>query len=159
MTSTATPSALGLTVPDFTAATTGGDFTLAAHRGTPIVLYFYPKDNTPGCTTEAMQFRDLHTEFLHSGAPILGISRDSLKSHEGFKTKLGLPFELISDGRETVCRLFDVIKTKNMYGKQVNGIERSTFLIDRDGRLAQEWRGIRADGHAAEVLKALRKLE
>ncbi len=157
MTTNATPSALGLTVPDFTAATTGGDFQLATHRGTAVVLYFYPKDNTPGCTTEAMQFRDLHPEFLQAGAKILGVSRDSLKSHTGFKEKLGLPFDLISDGDEAVCRLFDVIKTKNMYGKQVKGIERSTFLISPEGCLTQEWRGIRAEGHAAEVLNALRK--
>jgi peroxiredoxin Q/BCP len=158
MTTNATPSALGLTVPDFTVATTGGDFQLAAHRGTAIVLYFYPKDNTPGCTTEAMQFRDLHTEFVNAGAKILGVSRDSLKSHDGFKAKLGLPFELISDSDETVCRLFNVIKTKNMYGKQVLGIERSTFLIDREGRLAQEWRAIKADGHATKVLDVIRAL-
>jgi peroxiredoxin Q/BCP len=155
---TDTPSALGLAVPDFTAAATGKEFTLSALRGKPIVVYFYPKDSTPGCTTEAMQFRDLHTEFVQSGAVIFGVSRDSLKSHENFKSKLGLPFELISDGDESMCRLFDVIKTKNMYGKQVLGIERSTFLIDKDGRLACEWRKVKADGHAAEVLAAIKAL-
>ncbi len=155
---TATPSALGLAVPDFTAAATGENFTLSKVRGKPVVIYFYPKDSTPGCTTEAMQFRDLHSEFAKAGASVFGVSRDSLKSHENFKSKLGLPFELISDGDETLCRLFDVIKTKNMYGKQVLGIERSTFLIDKNGRLCKEWRGIKADGHAAEVLESLRDL-
>jgi peroxiredoxin Q/BCP len=151
-------SALGLEVPLFEAAATGGDFALAAHRGYPVILYFYPKDNTPGCTTEAMQFRDLHADYLAAGARVFGISRDSLKSHEGFKAKLGLPFELISDGDESVCRLFNVIKAKNLYGKQVMGIERSTFLIDGRGRLAQEWRGIKADGHAQTVLLAVKAL-
>ena len=158
MTDTVSPSAIGLTVPDFTAAATGENFTLSKVRGKPVVIYFYPKDSTPGCTTEAMQFRDLHNEFAKAGAAIFGVSRDSLKSHENFKAKLGLPFELISDGDESVCRLFDVIKTKNMYGKQVLGIERSTFLIDKNGRLAQEWRKVKADGHADEVLKALCEL-
>jgi peroxiredoxin Q/BCP len=152
---TSTPSAVGLVVPDFSAAATGGDFSLAAHRGHPLVIYFYPKDSTPGCTTEAMQFRDLHAEFQQAGARLFGVSRDSLKSHAGFKAKLGLPFELISDGDESVCRLFGVIKTKNMYGKQVQGIERSTFLIDQEGRLVNEWRAIKADGHAAAVLAAI----
>jgi peroxiredoxin Q/BCP len=152
------PSALGLPVPDFIAATTGGSFALSAQRGRMLVIYFYPKDNTPGCTTEAMQFRDLHSEFAAAGASIFGVSRDSLKSHEGFKAKLGLPFELISDGDEKVCRLFDVIKTKNMYGKQVMGIERSTFLIDAKGVLRREWRKLKADGHAAEVLAAVKAL-
>ena len=153
------PSALGLEVPDFSLPATGDTpFTLSALRGSPVVIYFYPKDSTPGCTTEAMQFRDLHTEFVATGASIWGVSRDSLKSHASFKTKLGLPFELISDPDETACALFDVIKLKNMYGKQVRGIERSTFLIDRNGRLAREWRGVKADGHATEVLAALRSL-
>lgn len=153
-----TPSAIGLAVPDFSVAATGGEFNLAAHRGQAVVIYFYPKDSTPGCTTEAMQFRDLHAEFQKAGACVYGVSRDSLKSHENFKAKLGLPFELISDHDATICRLFDVIKTKNMYGKQVQGIERSTFLIDRDGRLAKEWRAIKADGHAAKVLDAAQTL-
>lgn len=154
----ATPSAIDLAVPEFSAAATGGGFTLSAQRGRPLVIYFYPKDNTPGCTTEAMQFRDLHAEFTLAGARIVGVSRDSLKSHEGFKAKLGLPFELISDGDETVCRLFDVIKAKNMYGKQVQGIERSTFLVDAAGVLRREWRKVKAEGHAAEVLAAVRAL-
>jgi peroxiredoxin Q/BCP len=156
---TATPSALGLVVPDFSAACTGQCFELAALRGSKVVLYFYPKDATPGCTTEAMQFRDRYDDFVAAGCKLFGVSRDSLKSHESFRTKLGLPFDLISDGDEHVCRLFDVIKSKNMYGKQVLGIERSTFLIDRDGVLRQEWRKVKADGHADAVLAAVRALD
>lgn len=152
-------SAVGLEVPDFSLPATGGrTFRLAALRGRPLVIYFYPKDSTPGCTTEAGQFRDLHDAFAAAGASIWGVSRDSLKSHENFKAKLGLPFELLSDADETVCRLFDVIRMKNMYGKQVRGIERSTFLIDAAGRLAREWRGVKVEGHAAEVLAALKSL-
>lgn len=150
-----TPSALGLEVPDFTLPATGGEFRLSALRGKALVIYFYPKDSTPGCTTEAGQFRDLHGEFVKRNCAVFGVSRDSLKSHENFKAKLGLPFELITDADETACRLFDVIKTKNMYGKQVLGIERSTFLIDAAGVLRREWRKVKADGHAAEVLAAL----
>ncbi len=159
MSNSPAPSAVGLEVPDFSLPATGGlTFQLAAQRGKPLVIYFYPKDSTPGCTTEAQQFRDLHAEFAAAGGSVWGVSRDGIKSHENFKTKLGLPFELLSDAEETACRLFDVIKLKNMYGKQVKGIERSTFLIDRDGRLAREWRGVKADGHAAEVLAALKSL-
>jgi len=153
-----TPSAVGIKVPDFTLPATGGSFTLSAQRGHPVVLYFYPKDSTPGCTVEAQQFRDLHGEFARLGCAIYGISRDSLKSHENFKGKQCLPFELLVDADELACRLFDVIRMKNMYGKQVLGIQRSTFLIDRDGRLAREWRRVKADGHAAEVLAALKSL-
>ncbi len=157
--SPSTPSLLGLEVPDFSLPATGGKpFRLSFLRGRPVVLYFYPRDSTPGCTTEAQQFRDLHAEFTAAGASIWGISRDSLKSHEGFKAKLGLPFELLSDNDEKACVLFDVIKMKNMYGKPVKGIERSTFLIDRAGRVARAWRGVKAEGHAAEVLAALRAL-
>ncbi|MBU1235808.1 MAG: peroxiredoxin [Gammaproteobacteria bacterium] len=152
------PSAVGLMVPDFTLPATGGEFRLSAHAGKPLVIYFYPKDNTPGCTTEAGQFRDLHAEFAKLGCKIYGVSRDSLKSHEGFKAKLGLPFELISDADERACALFDVIKMKKLYGKEVRGIERSTFLIDTAGRLAREWRGVKVDNHAAEVLKAVAEL-
>lgn len=156
---TSPPSAVGLQVPDFELPATGGrPFHLAAQRGQPLVIYFYPKDSTPGCTTEAQQFRDLHAEFVRAGGSIWGVSRDSLKSHANFKTKLGLPFELLSDADGTVCRLFDVIKLKSMYGKQVKGIERSTFLIDRSGHLVREWRGVKADGHAEEVLAALKSL-
>jgi peroxiredoxin Q/BCP len=153
-----TPSAVGIKVPDFTLPATGGSFTLSAHRGRPLVLYFYPKDSTPGCTLEAQQFRDLHGEFARLGCAIYGVSRDSLKSHGNFKEKQCLPFDLLVDADETACRLFDVIKLKAMYGKQVLGIQRSTFLIDKDGRLAREWRGVKADGHAAEVLAALQAL-
>lgn len=153
------PSAIGLEVPDFSLpATSGKTFQLSALRGQPLVIYFYPKDSTPGCTTEAGQFRDLHEEFVKAGASIWGVSRDSLKSHENFKTKLSLPFELLCDAGELACQLFDVIKMKNMYGKQVKGIERSTFLIDRTGRLVQEWRGVKVDGHAAAVLDAVKAL-
>lgn len=156
---TSQPSAIGLEVPDFSLpATTGKTFQLSALRGTTVILYFYPKDSTPGCTTEAGQFRDLHGEFVQAGASIWGISRDSLKSHENFKMKLGLPFDLLSDAGETSCRLFDVIKMKSLYGKQVRGIERSTFLIDRAGRLVQEWRGVKVDGHAVAVLDAVKSL-
>jgi thioredoxin-dependent peroxiredoxin len=154
-----TASAIGLMVPDFSLPATGDTtFSLAAHRGRPLVIYFYPKDNTPGCTTEAGQFRDLHGEFVRLGCPIYGVSRDSLRSHEGFKTKLGLPFELLSDSDETACRLFGVIKMKKLYGKEALGIERSTFLIDAAGRLAREWRGVKVDGHADDVLKAVTAL-
>lgn len=154
-----TPSAIGLEVPDFSLPATGGkQFQLSALRGQPVVIYFYPKDSTPGCTTEAAQFRDLYEAFTAAGASLWGISRDSLKSHENFKAKLGLPFELLSDTDELACRLFDVIKTKKLYGKEVRGIERSTFLIDRAGRLAREWRGVKVEGHAAEVLAAVQSL-
>ena len=149
---------LGEKVTAFTAAATGGDFKLSAHKGHPVVLYFYPKDNTPGCTTEGQQFRDLHRQFVKAGAVVAGVSRDSLKSHENFKVKMEFPFELISDTDEKLCTQFGVIKMKNMYGKQVRGIERSTFLIGRDRTLAREWRKVKADGHAAEVLAALKAL-
>jgi len=152
------PSAVGLAVPDFTLPATNGNFTLSAHRGKPLLLYFYPKDSTSGCTVEAQQFRDLHGEFARLGCAIYGISRDSLKSHGNFKEKQCLPFDLLVDADEIACRLFDVIKLKNMYGKQVLGIQRSTFLIDKEGRLAREWRGVKVDGHAAEVLAALKAL-
>ena len=152
------PSAVGIQVPDFSLPATGGSFTLSAHHGRPLVLYFYPKDSTPGCTVEAQQFRDLHGEFARIGCAIYGISRDSIRSHENFKIKQCLPFELLVDADELACRLFDVIKPKNMYGRQVLGIQRSTFLIDKEGRLAREWRGVKADGHAAEVLAAVQAL-
>jgi peroxiredoxin Q/BCP len=133
-------------------ATSGQTFTLSAYQGRNLVLFFYPKDNTPGCTTEAQQFRDLYAQFAQADCAVFGISRDSLKSHENFKGKFTLPFELLSDADETVCNLFDVIKQKNMYGKQVRGIERSTFVFDRTGALRHEWRKLKADGHAQEVL-------
>jgi peroxiredoxin Q/BCP len=147
-------------VADFSApATSGTTFTLSAHKGHPVVLYFYPKDNTPGCTTEGEQFRDLHGAFAKQGAIVAGISRDSIKSHESFKAKMGFPFELIADADEALCKAFDVIRMKNMYGKQVRGIERSTFLIGPDGTLAREWRKVRVDGHAQEVLDAVKALK
>ncbi len=158
-TATPLPAVIGLEVPDFTLPATGGKtFRLSGMRGQPLVIYFYPKDSTPGCTTEAGQFRDLHADFVKAGGSVWGVSRDSLKSHEGFKAKLDLPFELLCDADETACALFNVIKMKNMYGKQVRGIERSTFLIDPHGRVAREWRGVKVDGHAAEVLAALQAL-
>ncbi len=151
-----TVSLVGLDVPDFSLPATGGkEFRLAAQRGKPCVVYFYPKDNTPGCTTEAGQFRDLHAEFAKFGCVVVGISRDSIKSHEGFKAKLGLPFDLLADTEETACRLFGVITTKKLYGKDVQGVERSTFLIDAAGVLRREWRALKADGHASDVLKAV----
>lgn len=150
----------GQPVPDFSIQATGGKtIRLADLKGRNLILYFYPKDNTPGCTQEGQDFRDLAAEFERLDAEILGVSRDSVKSHEGFKCKHEFPFELISDGDESLCRLFDVIKMKNMYGKQVQGIERSTFLIDREGRLVREWRKVSVKGHAQEVLETLRRLE
>ncbi|MCR4304929.1 MAG: peroxiredoxin [Gallionella sp.] len=141
------------TVADFSLPATGNQtFTLSGARGKHLVIYFYPKDNTPGCATEAQQFRDLYARFKKSNCEVVGISRDSLKSHENFKAKFTLPFALLSDADETVCELFGVIKLKNMYGKQVRGIERSTFLFGKDGVLRREWRGLKADGHAQEVL-------
>jgi peroxiredoxin Q/BCP len=149
-------SILGLPVPDFEAATTGAPFKLSALRGKKIVLYFYPKDNTPGCTTEGQNFRDLHAEFQAAGTEVFGVSRDSLKSHAGFKAKMDFPFELISDPDEKLCLMFDVMKMKNMYGKQVRGVERSTFLIDAEGRVAREWRGVKVAGHVDAVLEAVK---
>ena len=140
-------------IPDFTLPATGGQqFSLAAQAGKVVIIYFYPKDSTPGCTTEAQQFRDLYDRFVAVDAVILGISRDSVKSHENFKAKQALPFELGADADETVCNLFAVMKMKNMYGKQVRGIERSTFVIDRKGVLRREWRGVKVPDHAREVL-------
>jgi peroxiredoxin Q/BCP len=146
-------------IKDFTADSTGGSFQLSTHQGKNVVIYFYPKDNTPGCTTEGMEFRDLSGDFANANTIIAGVSRDSLKSHEGFKAKLNLPYELISDPDETLCELFGVMKLKNMYGKQVRGVERSTFVFDKTGKLVKEWRALRAPGHAAEVLEFVRTLK
>ena len=147
-------------VADFSApATSGTTFTLSAHKGHPVVLYFYPKDDTPGCTSEGEQFRDLNGAFRKLGAVVVGVSRDSIKSHESFKAKKGFPFELISDADEALCKAFDVIRMKNMYGKQVRGIERSTFLIGPDGTLAREWRKVKVENHAQEVLDAVKALK
>ncbi len=146
-------------VPDFELPATGGSrFKLSEHLGKILVLYFYPKDSTPGCTSQGQQFRDAHADFQAAGAEIFGISRDSLKSHENFKSKFSFPFELLSDPEEFACKLFDVIRMKNMYGKQVRGIERSTFIIGRDGKLLREWRKVKVDGHAKEVLDYLQSL-
>jgi len=153
------PSILNMTVPDFAAEMTCGHaFRLSEHRGKKVILYFYPKDNTPGCTAESLQFRDLHARFASAGAEIFGISRDSMRSHEGFKSKLGLPFELISDTDEKVCTMFDVIVMKSMYGKKVRGIERSTFVIDAEGKIVKEWRGVKVPGHVDEVLEFIERL-
>jgi peroxiredoxin Q/BCP len=145
-------------VADFTAPATGGPFKLSEQRGRPVVLYFYPKDNTPGCTVEGAQFRDLYKKFEKAGALVIGVSRDSLKSHENFKAKMEFPFELISDADEKLCKQFGVIKMKNMYGKQVRGIERSTFVIDGKGTLVREWRGVKVPGHAEAVLEFVQAL-
>jgi peroxiredoxin Q/BCP len=147
------------TVTDFRApATSNKDVQLSALRGWNVVLYFYPKDDTPGCTIEGRDFRDHYADFRAARTLVFGVSRDSLASHEKFRAKHGFPFELISDADETLCTQFGVIRLKNMYGKQVRGIERSTFLIDAQGRLAREWRGVKVEGHAAEVLAAARAL-
>lgn len=146
-------------VSDFELPATGPTpFRLSAQRGKTVVLYFYPKDSTPGCTTEAQQFRDLHADFLAAGCVLAGVSRDSLRSHDNFKTKQALPFELISDTDETLCQRFGVIKEKKLYGKLVRGIERSTFVIDAHGILRREWRGIKVPGHAQGVLDYVRTL-
>ena len=146
-------------VPDFEIPATGDQaFRLSAMRGSPLVLYFYPKDNTPGCTDEGMQFRDLHGEFVKRQCSVFGISRDTLKSHESFKDKMSFPFELLSDTEEIACKTFNVMKMKNMYGKQVRGIERSTFVIDQHGVLRKEWRGVKVPGHAQEVLNFVTSL-
>ena len=146
-------------IPDFSLpATSNTVFRLSEKTGKVVVIYFYPKDSTPGCTTESQQFRDLHEAFAAVNAEILGISRDSLKSHENFKSKQALPFELGSDADEAICNLFGVMKLKNMYGKQVRGIERSTFVIDGSGVLRREWRGVKVPGHAEEVLNFVKTL-
>jgi len=145
--------------PDFTLPATGNQtITLSALAGRPVVLYFYPKDDTPGCTNEAIAFRDRFPEFQALGAVILGVSRDSVASHEKFKTKYQLPFDLVSDPDEVACQAYGVIKNKTMYGKPVRGIERSTFLIATDGMIAAAWRKVKVDGHADAVLQALRSL-
>jgi peroxiredoxin Q/BCP len=147
------------TAPDFELNATGGEaFRLSRNRGHKLVLYFYPKDNTPGCISEAIQFRDLHDQFLAAGCKVFGLSRDSLKSHESFKAKFSLPFELISDPDEVACNLFGVMKQKMMYGKSVRGIERSTFLIDAKGVVHREWRAVKVPEHAPQVLEHAKAL-
>jgi len=146
-------------VADFQlAATSGKTFQLSDYLGKNLVIYFYPKDSTPGCTTQGIQFRDAYNDFQANDTEIFGVSRDSLKSHENFKAKFTFPFELLADTEELACTLFGVIKMKNMYGKQVRGIERSTFIIDKNGSLVKEWRGVKVEGHATEVLNFIKTL-
>ena len=150
---------VGKTVPNFSLPATGGKTVdLKGLRGNNVVVYFYPKDSTPGCTTEGCDFGSFHEKFRRRKTVILGVSRDSLASHEKFRAKFEFPFDLLSDGDETLCRLFDVIREKNMYGKKVMGVERSTFLIDGEGTLRAEWRKVSVKGHAAEVLAAVEAL-
>lgn len=139
-------------------ATSDKTFKLSAYKGKKLVIYFYPKDSTPGCTTQGMQFRDHYDEFQAANTEIFGISRDSLKSHENFKAKFTFPFELLSDAEELACGIFDVIKMKNMYGKQVRGIERSTFVIDENGVLIHEWRKVKVKEHVEEVLQFIKTI-
>jgi thioredoxin-dependent peroxiredoxin len=147
-------------VLDFEAlATNNTNFKLSEYAGKKLVLFFYPKDATPGCTTEAMQFRDFHAKFIKAGAVVFGVSRDNMLSHDKFKANLELPFELIADTEEKLCHGFGVVKNKIMYGKKVKGIERSTFLLDGAGVLRHEWRGIKVPGHVEEVLKAVQGLK
>ena len=148
----------GSVVPDFTRDSTDGPVTLADRRGRIVVLYFYPKDSTPGCTVETREFGDAAPAFAAANAVLFGVSRDSIASHHQFKQSLDLPFELISDPDEALCGLFGVMKTKNMYGKQVRGIERSTFVIDTDGTLVRAWRGVKVPGHVDEVLAAVQAM-
>ncbi len=151
--------AIGKPVDNFTVvATSDKTFDLTTCKGKKLVLYFYPKDSTPGCTTEGQDFRDLHDQFERANTLVFGVSRDSLKSHENFRSKQCFPFELISDPEEALCRQFDVIKEKNMYGKKHMGIERSTFLIDEQGVLRQEWRKVKVKGHVQEVLEAVKSI-
>ena len=151
--------AMNRVVKDFKCAATGGKtIQLKALRGKKVIIYFYPKDSTPGCTTEGQDFRDLHARFKRQNAVILGVSRDSIASHEKFRDKHRFPFDLLSDPDEKLCTQFDVIREKNMYGRKVIGIERSTFLIDESGKLRQEWRKVKVKGHAEEVLAATKAI-
>ena len=150
---------LGKPVPDFSLASTGGNsFRLSDQRGQALVLYFYPKDNTPGCTVEGEDFRERHKAFRRAGCEVFGLSRDSLASHQKFKAKMKFPFELLADPDEAACKQFGVMKLKNMYGKKVRGIERSTFVVDAKGVLVREWRGVKVPGHAEEVLSFVKAL-
>jgi len=150
---------VGKPVPDFTLPATGDqDLSLSDFRGKHVVVYFYPRDSTPGCTTEGQNFRDSINTFRRRHTVILGVSRDGIKSHENFKEKQAFPFELLSDADEKLCKLFDVIKEKNMYGRKVMGVERSTFLIDDEGVLRREWRKVKVPGHVDEVLEAVKAL-
>ena len=145
-------------IADAALESTAGPFRLSDHHGHAVVLYFYPKDNTPGCTVEGAAFRDAHGAFRSAGAVIVGVSRDSLASHARFKEKMAFPFELVSDPDEVLCKRFDVIRMKKMYGRDVRGIERSTFLIGPDGKVAKEWRGVKVPGHVDDVLQAVKAL-
>ncbi len=147
-------------IADFEVPATGNQrFASAAFRGHPYILYFYPKDDTPGCTIEGAAFRDQYDAFKAAGYMVFGVSRDSLKSHERFKAKMGFPFDLLSDEDEAVCKLFNVIKEKNMYGKKVMGIERSTFIMGKNNEVMREWRGVKVDGHVEEVLNAAKSVQ
>ena len=150
---------IGKKVAHFSLPATGDrQLSLSDFSGDKLVIYFYPKDSTPGCTLEGQNFRDNYKQFQQAGAGILGVSRDSLKAHENFRSKQSFPFDLLSDQDEALCRQFDVIHEKNMYGRKVMGIVRSTFLIDGDGILRQEWRKVRVKGHVDEVLEAVKAL-
>jgi peroxiredoxin Q/BCP len=150
---------VGRKVPDFSVPVTNGEkWKLSDAKGEKVVIYFYPKDMTTGCTRESQDFRDLYPAFKRAKVRVLGISRDSIKSHDKFRDKEKLPFELLSDADEKVCKLFDVIKEKSLYGRKYMGIDRSTFLIDADGVLRREWRGVKVPGHAEEVLEAAKSL-
>jgi peroxiredoxin Q/BCP len=154
-----TTVAVGRVVPDFHLPTDGGgDWRLKDARGRKLVLYFYPRDNTPGCTLEARDFAALQPRFTRAGVQVVGVSRDSVASHEKFRAKMALPFELLADEEEKVCRMFDVIREKNMYGRRVMGIERSTFVLDAAGVLRQEWRKVKVADHAHAVLAAAESL-
>jgi peroxiredoxin Q/BCP len=154
-----TPVSLGQAIPDFTVDSTGEQtFTLSDYRGKKLLIYFYPKDNTPGCTQEGLDFKAHYEQFQALNTVIVGVSRDSLKMHQNFKAKQGFPFELLCDADEQLCQLFDVIKLKNMYGKQVRGIERSTFLVNENGVLIHEWRKVAVKTHIETVLAYLQAL-
>ncbi len=149
---------VGTKAPEFTLEGTGGRWSPEDAAGAAVVLYFYPRDNTPGCTQEGASFAAAHAQFEKAGALVVGVSADSLESHEKFRKKMGFPFELLSDPERKVCKLYDVIREKNMYGKKHMGIERSTFLIDPKGVLRREWRKVKVNGHADEVLAAVKAL-
>ncbi|MFM8758109.1 MAG: peroxiredoxin [Methylophilaceae bacterium] len=146
-----------LTLPDFELPSTGNKtFKLSQHLNQTLIIYFYPKDATPGCTTQGQQFRDHYDEFKALNVEIVGVSRDTIRSHENFKAKYQFPFELLADTEEIACKIFDVVKMKKMYGKEVRGIERSTFILDAQGKIIKEWRGVKVDGHIQEILTFLR---